>query len=215
MRTPYLAIVGSALALSCSAPEDSNPAVRCDATMSCPDELVCYRGFCIEGHEDEVLPASSIAPADARAPVAKDASSTASDAGAAHVDAAEVIIQDAPGGRIVAVDAAAPVPVATPEPIIVTPPPPMPAPSAPVTAPVSTSIACVADCALGADGKACKECFRSVFGDQPSKICEKTASLSAELAALCSSLCLTTKGHGSTSCSQAALSCRGAGCGGP
>jgi hypothetical protein len=41
-----------ALLLACSAPESANHAMRCSPTQSCPDELVCYRGFCVDDELD-------------------------------------------------------------------------------------------------------------------------------------------------------------------
>lgn len=37
---------------ACSAPESANHAVRCSPDLSCPDELVCYRGFCVDDQQD-------------------------------------------------------------------------------------------------------------------------------------------------------------------
>lgn len=39
---------GCLLALACSASEDANDAVRCAPDLSCPQQHVCYRGFCVE-----------------------------------------------------------------------------------------------------------------------------------------------------------------------
>lgn len=33
---------------ACSAPESDNRSLRCSADLSCPDELMCYRGFCVD-----------------------------------------------------------------------------------------------------------------------------------------------------------------------
>ncbi|MET0343384.1 MAG: hypothetical protein ABW252_20405 [Polyangiales bacterium] len=40
-----LSLVGM---LGCAGLEDANPAPRCSATQACPDDLVCYRSFCVE-----------------------------------------------------------------------------------------------------------------------------------------------------------------------
>ena len=49
--------LSSLLWLSCSAPEDAHDEQRCAADLTCPDALVCYRGFCVEA--DDQHPVSS------------------------------------------------------------------------------------------------------------------------------------------------------------
>lgn len=63
MRATLTVLFLAGSVLGCSASENANHSIRCDSTTSCPDQMVCYREFCIpdQGLPDIDLDAAGIA----------------------------------------------------------------------------------------------------------------------------------------------------------
>jgi hypothetical protein len=136
MRTSYLIGLPLVGLLACSAPEDANDATRCSAQLACPDELVCYRGFCVDdgtGPATEV-PGTSIEepeppPGRSDAGAVPDAASSAVADGSAGLSD----VTDAAGGP--AADASTTGPAAPAQPSDPSSPTPLAPPPAPVATP--------------------------------------------------------------------------------
>lgn len=218
MKNRYAALLMSCGLLACSAPE-SNPAVRCNAELSCEEGLVCYRGYCVDPDDDSDPP--DVQPTEAGTvpppvPSTPPVSSTPSaDASVTAPDAGAPVYLDLPGGPPVAPAPVEPTPAPVtpapvePPPVVVTPAPlptPAPAPTpAPTPSPVSS---CIQECSKGWDEDDCEDCFEDVYGKKPEKLCGEK-NVTPDMASICAAICGLNKW--SVSCELAAR-CFGKGC---
>lgn len=237
MRMRGLMITGCALALSCSASEDANDAVRCAPDLSCPDQYVCYRGFCVESPGEDAGAASSTAqPAGPSAPVAvvvdAGSGSEGTVASAGDASASGVSTKPEPAGPAVSEPTTSMMPATQASPASVASPP-VPAnagsasapssalapsaattalPTLPLGATASSPVeACIQMCAAKQkDEKPCEQCFEALYGDKPHKLCSGPKADPATLV-VCAAFCAVDP-EGPFSCEDSRV-CHGAACG--
>jgi hypothetical protein len=203
--------LGSMLWLSCSAPEDAHVEQRCAADLTCPDALVCYRGFCVEADaQDPDLPAvppvvtpvvppsvPPVAPPSVPAMVPPSVPPIVpEDAGAAlSLNGADAqTSQAADAGPVPGFPWWATWPWNPNAGPITDVPSADPAPSTPVAdGPTGDGLAaCVALCTDSAKGgKDCKLCVTELVGGEPNKVCRESArgQQTPAVSELCGALC--------------------------
>jgi len=185
------ALLAVALIGGCHVSGEGNDAPRCNAELSCPVDLVCYRGFCVTGDEDGgVLDGEELDEPDAGSDDAavSDAATTdgltvtdaaaTSPAPVADAGAAVATPEAGTGAQPTApADAAAPPPPSTGPATM--PPAVADAGSAappgsslpwPLDVPVNALI-CLAPCSNVFDPKPCRDCVQKTLKLDPEVLC--------------------------------------------
>jgi hypothetical protein len=213
MRATLTVLFLAGTILGCSASENANHSIRCDSTTVCPDQMICYREFCIpdQGLPQIELDAAgiSVEPAqdDARVrqvperPASPDAAIAVVDA-SADTDAFSPIGngEDAQSGPVVEVPPTEvpPTPVTPPDP---GPPTPVVDAGAVVTdaghnnaaANRALLIVCLPSC--GSRSPTCYTCLSGVLSRNP-EVCSDAEGVDPLVSGLCDFLCTTAACRG-------------------
>lgn len=219
MRATLTVLFLAGSILGCSASENANHSIRCDSTTLCPEQMVCYREFCIpdQGLPQIDLDASGIAvdPSDDDArvrPPAERPSSTDAKVGVVDAsvdnDAASSVVggEDAQSGPTVPPTEVPPTEVPPTQPV--TPPE-----QGPTTPPVVDAgavatdagqnnaaanrallIVCLPSCSSNRS-PACYACLSGVLSRNP-EVCAEAEGVDPLISGMCDFLCTTAACRG-------------------